>query len=400
MDTLFKYSSFIVLFFGLSACDKEVVDPEDENILVKSYDFVVISSANTNDEGYILNCRNKLVKLANDGTEDWKIDNEKYFSQSEGVTILDVYQTSTGEYLLSGISHEPYAQTGANKGNLNVVKMSSKGNIIWKKFYSLSKQMETPIDENSFNIINTIELSSGGYIFTSSMNEKDADDVYVFVKLDTDGNLFFKKKVIFNNGVLKRVAATADDGFIVIGRQGPLFAAMYNDSLNLVWKNTYTHTIKDAFSTEQVANNILEINSQFYITGYLDRGSGNEVNYDFFILKIGVDGEELMFKTFDTGKQDYCLSSTITSDNNIAMLGGKRILVDYSKETNMYFLKASTSGTKEWDHEYGESYGMEGVHVKQNQDETFTLIGYKKGYENSAVDQTIFLQTKADGTTF
>jgi len=155
-----------------------------------------------------------VVKTDNTGNIQW----QKCIGGSSFETGAYIHQTPDGGYILGGTSASVNCNFSGNHGGTDylVVKLNSKGDVVWKKLYGGSK------NEYAWSL----SLAPGGGYFVTGETESADGDItlnhgsrdYWVIKLDVSGNLIWQKSLGgTNDDESYSVQATADGGCIVAG---------------------------------------------------------------------------------------------------------------------------------------------------------------------------------------
>lgn len=293
-----------------------------------------------------------IIKLNATGVEEW----QKTIGGDAQEKLQSILKDKDGGYILAGSSASGISGEKSEKsfGNLDywIVKLDSKGSIVWQKTYG-----GMYLDElRSIELTNDGGLLIGGYSNSPISGNKTEDNLgdgdYWILKTDNVGNIEWQKTI----------GGDKDDQLAVV---------------------TQTYDKK------------------FVIGGSSNSGSskskskGNQSGTDFWVLKLDESGEILWQETYNFGKVDI-LNSLIENEDHTLLLGGfaqgeikenmasKAIKTDVREKvksgTDDYIvLKISEKGESLWD----KTVGGDGEDILKKAVETrdggYLLAGTSKG---------------------
>lgn len=263
------------------------------------------------------------------------------------------FETKTGEFIMSTTSKSDSLDFSINYGDYDmwILKLSSKGDIIWKKHFGGSMY-----DFSS----EVIQVENNNYLFvgSSASNDKDMVDNEgdVWIKLDSAGNIIWKKS--FGNLLPPFMSAhsiravKADSlGYIGIGsafifgvpsghHNLDILVLRINKNGDVMWK-------KGLGGQESEYGSDVEILSDgsFIISGTTESNnadvSGMNGRQDYWLVKLDSIGN--IKWQICIGGSDYDISESsgliITKDNKIVMIGE-------TSSTNKTFTKIN--GIYDW----------------------------------------------------
>ena len=181
-----------------------------------------------------------LVKINSNGDQVWyKAYGSKLFPHHEWG--YDVVETPDHSFLVVG-ARDYY---GSQKRNNLIIKVTSKGELLWEKEITEPGQ----IDETAYSISYT---NSGKYFICSMENSVAEPDSYhpKIIKIDTEGNIDWQRSFLANGKKHHRfnAASTRNGDIVIVGTSGREVARGYDedafmvridDSGNIVWTNPY-----------------------------------------------------------------------------------------------------------------------------------------------------------------
>lgn len=397
------FAVILLLVLLICGCKKEEL-PSELNSDVKSYDFYAAGGAKTNDNGFIVYCNekfdlytisDKLVKLSSDGKIDWEykftprfINDSNYVFQS----IMDVASTASS-YCAFIVQDSVIPALG-----------DSLKHIYSFKFVSLNlsgqKTIEKVVDQGYSTIGgyylftgNILQLKSGGFLTGINIRVSSSSEVYFMFNLSAAGDKLSKKTNYAPNLAIHKQLETSSGDIILIGDDG--YVSLFSTSLSLINERQY----RFAKSYVNVYTNIIPTTGGNYlISGYADIGSASAYQYNYSMTLIDKNIDTLWMKTIGTQKQDYCLSSTTTADNNFALIGitnyASNPVEDYASSISL--IKTDAMGNELYSKKLAEGLSAKGLLISSNTDNSYTILGTKLAYGNPNFHHTIFIHTKMD----
>lgn len=390
---LFIYS---LVCLTLNGCRKDITEAQEQRS-VQSYDFIVTDAFSTQDDGFILSCVDRLVKLDEDGGVEFEVSFGNTFSDERQLSDINVFQAKDGSFVLSASSFEFVSSSNSFRGILNVARFDPFGNLLWSNEFSVSKLIQDPrFDPLNFKMTNGVDDSFGNYVFSGSLLETDGLFKYVILRISEEGILTLRNFYPFEQGQITNILATSGGGFIVSGTVSNVFVSV----LSQLFVEMSVASLDNANVGEgQIISNAIELSDgTFLLSGSANIGTGGFTDINFFFINIDGSGILLDSKSFGTNKQDFSLFSAQTRNGDFTFSGSRRKLVVFSGETALLFTKVNANNEVVWERIFGDGLGMQANFHRENKDGTFTIIGFKFGYKSAAVRQTFFLRTKPDGT--
>lgn len=296
------------------------------------------------------------IKIDKDGNKEW----QKTFGGSNYDFLYAIVNASDGGYLLGGYSYSGISgdKTEPSRGSYDywIVKIDKDGNKEWDKTFGGSDQ------DVLFGMIATPD---GGYLLGGNSSSGIGGDKtaisngssdYWIVKIDESGNKQWDKSFggsDYEN--LKSLVNTTDGGYLLGG------------------------------------------NTQSGISG--DKSEPNKGFYDYWIVKVDVDGNKVWDKTFGGSNLDDFASVIITADNGYLLggssysgIGGDKS--ERSRGLNDYWIvKIDGDGNKQWDKTYGGGSGDYLSSLSPTSDGGYLM----EGSSNSAIGGDKSAPSKGDG---
>jgi hypothetical protein len=222
-----------------------------------------------------------------------------------------VVQTSNGGYVMGGWTHS----FGAGGFDFYVVKLSSSGNFLWNKTIGGSG------GEYAYSITAT---SDGGCAVAGYTNSYGNQLTSMFiVKLDASGTLQWSRTVgqgtYYNDA--ESIIQTSDGGFAVAGETtncgascGKFYIVKLDNIGNLQWTRTVGGTSTD------IAWSIVQTTDGGYAVagGATSFGAGM---VDLYLVKLDATGTLQWSKTTGGADDDYIYDLVQTADGGYAVVG-------------------------------------------------------------------------------
>ncbi len=272
-----------------------------------------------------------VVKLDAVGMLEW----QRTFGGPGSDEASAVKQTSDGGYIVAAASNANGGDVTGNHGNwdLWVFKLDMNGVLEWQKSYGGS-------NEDSGN---SVELTGdGGYIIAGETRSADGDvtnyhgasDCWL-VKIDGNGDLQWQHALGgsgYDGGFLT-AHQNNDGGYVMVGSSGSadgdvtenqgnsdLWVVKVDDSGQVHWQRSLGGSLDDnGFSILQIAD------GSYIAAGYSLSNdgdvSGNHGAFDYWVVKLGIDGTLQWQKCLGGTSEDSGLSMQQTSDGGYVLTG-------------------------------------------------------------------------------
>ncbi|MDA3886314.1 MAG: hypothetical protein PF638_12035 [Candidatus Delongbacteria bacterium] len=194
------------------------------------------------------------------------------------------------------------------------------------------------------------------------------------------------------------VQQTIDGGYIVTGRKG----SSSNTTLNydMILLKTDINGTKEWFkaygadSSEVGMAVIQTIDSGYVVLGYtFSLGAGE---YDIWLVKLDVDGNEEWNKTFGGARTDIGNYIQQTTDNGFIIVGTTQSFEDGYR--NVWLIKTDENGNEEWNQIYGTSDQERGKCVQQTADGGYIITGSRDVFDVYTGSDSDVLLLKTDNS--
>ncbi len=384
-----KFVVFIGVIFLLITCknDDDVVIPEFLGELTQSITLGGSSNESlnaitkTSDGGFVacgsVQSTDALGLELPNGENDYLIVKydanfnltwTKTYGGSSTELAKSIVQTTDGGYVVSGFTKSDDFDVAENNGqkDLWILKLTSSGDIQWKKSFGFSGQDE------SFSIIQT---QDGGF-FTCG-----------YLDVTASGGLG-------NDDASKN----ANHGI------GDYWGLKLDANGDYEWRRYFGGSNNDRATSALETNN-----GDFILTGSADSNdfdvTGSNGNDDIWVIRISSTGELLWesafggsqiedsFKVIATNDGNYfVLGTTISTDNDISNnFGG----------TDIWLLKISPEGNLIWEKSYGGNQLDKATSIIALQDGNYMISGHTRSddvFEIKGQNDVLLIKINNDGS--
>jgi hypothetical protein len=165
---------------------------------------------------------------------------------------------------------------------------------------------------------------------------------------------------------------SSDGGYIFVGEtssfgagQKDIYVVKTDSQGNEIWSQRYGGL------NDESGNLILETNNGYVIAGSTkSQGAGD---FDFYLLKTDIQGNELWNKTYGGLGTDYCYNITHTLDGGFMLIGASNSFGNGNN--NIYAIKVDSSGNELWSQLYGGNNNEVGVSVIETNEGDYVIAG-------------------------
>lgn len=309
----------------------------------------------------------------------------------------EIIQTQDGGYAIVGFSKSLDEDVTANAGShdLWIAKLTASGVVSWEKSFgyigSDKAYTVTQTSDNGFFVTGVLDVTASGGAGNSRAILHSGGD-YWGIKLDALGNTQWTK---YYGGNLSEVPydaiETSDGGFIIVGSSDSVdvdishnnglddfWVVKINASGALIWEQSFGGSGIDE------AHSIVTSNDGNYMILGETRSNDLDVSYnngsaDLWLIKIDGSGNLLWEKTYGGSSFDVGRSIKKTSDNGYIMVGSSRSqdgdLLINNGQNDVWALKISGNGTKQWQQAFGGSQIDFAYDVIENSRGKYILVG-------------------------
>jgi hypothetical protein len=253
---------------------------------------------------------------------------------------------------------------------VSIIKTSVKGNVFWRKNYSIgnygsAKSITQTPDNNIFicgqAVQNWVEKRED--IFLQKLNAK-GDSVWVKT---FGGNSFDYAACIISTSDRNLLIAGKSESFEA-GSSGDIYLIKLNYDGKVIWEKTF------ADPESEFATHVMETQQGDYIITGNDQASEPDTANKIYLLKVDANGNLVWEKRFGLGKGNWKWGySTIETANGDYLTSGHLTRDGY---TQVLIVKTDNNGNQIWEKTYGEPLLSEtGYSLKMNHDNTCTITG-------------------------
>jgi hypothetical protein len=334
-----------------------------------------------------------LIKTDQYGQIEWS----RWYGEddmSEGFS--EAILTSDGGYIAVGNIRETQGNS-VLEPDVWVVKFNAAGDEQWQKTFGRSEFWK---DEGS----DIIELPGGGYLIAGAsqtvVGQLPHDDAYI-IRIDAQGNEVWSKVFGGLGGEeAQRLKPMPDGNFVFIGSTSSFSTGGLDDwdfylvkidiDGNEIWTKTYGGSSWDRSGSVIIAGD-----GGFVMSGYTASPEFGAEEPDAFLVKTDADGEiewtqVYGFDDFRDGGGEVIA----TEDGGYFILGGASLDYDPGLEeyrSDIYVIKTDAAGNKVWDRLIG-GYHNEGAScVRQTADGGYIISASSETYNTMIGYRDIYL---------
>lgn len=279
-------------------------------------------------------------------------------------------KTLDGNYILGGRSN---SYSNGNM-NMNVVKVSPSGSVIWNRNYG---------DKESEEAYDGIACQDGGYIFVGYSDSfgagSDIKDMWV-VKTGADGTKTWAKTYGTKESIdeAHSIVASDDGGYLILGStlslsngKQSILLIKIDASGNKTWQKNFG----GAKSSE--ANQLIKTDEGYAIIGSTEsKGQGK---WDIWLIKVDKQGNKTWDKTYGGGDNERGNSIKVMSDGSFVLVGYTYTYAEGSLDA--WIIKADKTGKKLWDKAIGGLSTDEAFGIALSDKNEIIVAGYTDIYE-------------------
>lgn len=349
MRLKFAYAVLLAsLFFACSSDDDNGATPIEFNNELDR--LVTLGGSGEDDALSVIETSDGQIALlgytqSNDGDVEGKLSNDsdywlikldlelniiwqKTFGGSSDDRGQSLVGTADGGFLVTGFSRSTDGDVSSNSGfhDFWVLKLSATGDIIWEKSIGFSG------NDRSFSVIETID---GGYFVTGFLDVTASGG-----EGNDNGETKSVSRIPFKHGV------------------GEFWGVKLNRFGQTEWRRYFGGSNNDrSYDVAETSDgNLLMIGSSesddFDITS--PKGS-----YDFWAVKLGLDGDLIWQKNFGGSNIDIAYSIARTPEDQFIIAGDTRSddgdVSGFKGNTDFWVVKFDDSSNMLWQNAYGGS---------------------------------------------
>lgn len=279
------------------------------------------SADSTGDSGGPTVCGDGMVEgdeACDDGVNDGSYDG----------CVADC--TARGPHCGDGIEHggedcDDGDQINGNGCNINCIVSAS---VLWTHTADLGTALALDVDEDDGVLV--------GYSYSE------------FQYLDADGNVGWEGSYSYPSGTQETVESVdfhALEGWVIAGRAttdangNDIWWRRYSADGNVDGTTTYDNP---SHTSDGIGGAALDSSGRLYVFG----GSSLNGDYDVWLRKFDVDGEEMWTQPYDGGGDDFTGAIAIDADDYIVVGGSTEV---DGEGRNTWLRKYSPEGAMQWE---------------------------------------------------
>lgn len=288
-----------------------------------------------------------LLKFDKDDKLQW----QKTYGGSKDDKAYQIIETKDKGFAIIGYNKSNDGDTTSNQGfeDVWVLKLDSNGNISWKTNTGFSGT------DQGFSIIQTsdsgyfigsiLDVTASGGLGNSRSAARHAGGDYWGIKLNSSGNIEWRKYFGGKNTDTCYGVVETSDGYLMVGS---------SDSIDVDIKN-------------------------------------NKGSYDFWIVKIDKTGNLIWEKSLGGDQIDEARGITATSDGNFIIIGDTRSankdVIKNNGGADVWATKINSKGDLIWQKNYGGSSFDVGRSIKKTLDGGFIISGSSRSSDNEIINK-------------
>ncbi len=299
-------------------------------------DDIATSMVRTKDGGYIITGLTSSFKVSYYDVYVLKVDKNgnKQWEKTYGGEGYDrgnsIKETKDGNYIIAGIT-ESY---GSGFEDIYVIKLNSKGDILWHKEYGTSGY------DRAYDII---ETSDGGYLMAGSVQNKNnnSEDGYI-LKLNSKGETQWVKSFEGKkNERFYSVVEAKTGGYIAVGEtssygkgKSDVYLVKMDKNGKVLWEKNFGGDGRDEGQSVILAND----GKSLMVVGMTEVSTGQ---YDGFCAKIDENGKLIWMKNYGGDGLDR-INSICATPNRYTLVGATQSFG--AKSCDVLVLKIDENG--------------------------------------------------------
>ena len=330
-----------------------------------------------------------VVKLDKSGAIEWQKSLGGTDSEAGGFII----QTPDGGYILAGGAASRDCEMTGNHGGFDfwVVKLSSKGDMVWQKMYGGSKEdFANAITANADGTyyIAGYTISSDGDV--TGYHGSGALDCWV-IKIDAAGNLLWQKTLggsDFDNA--RSVQSTADGGCILAGSTsssdgdvtgnhmyGDYWVVKLDKNGNIQWQKALGGSM-----TEEAFSVLVTKDGGYLVSGYANSHDGDVTgvhggSYDAWLVKLDAAGNIIWQKAYGGSSNETANNIQNTPDGGYVFTGASWSadgdIACNAGQNDVLVMKINSAGDLQWQKTMGGSAADEGYFIQPLNDGSYIV---------------------------
>lgn len=270
---------------------------------------------------------------------------------------------------------------GEGNSDAYIIKVDKLGNKVYSAAYG----------GRNADVANAVVEMDDGFMLagtTGSFGNR-VQSLYM-LKITKDGNMawqkgFYSDKDDYYAG--NDLVKISDNNVLVAGTEDHVsfFSSEVNIYLNAIDTQGKRNGIKRYGGEDpERANSIISVADGYVIAGESDTWGHGRL--DAYVIKIDKDGNRIWHNAFGFDDDETANQIIATRDGGYIIVGSTDS--DYKTQKNVYVVKMSADGTREWQSFYGTRENDEGFGIVEAEN-GYVIAGYTKGTEN--YDSNVYL---------
>ncbi len=266
-----------------------------------------------------------LVKVDDKGIMQWS----KTFGGGKDDHGMSVITNDKGNYVIAGLTNS-FGEPGSD---MYFMEVGQNGEKIW----------ENTVGDNIFNAAYTIKETAGGYIAAGYMSQEE-HTLASLVKLDSKGNVIWKKSFGGDGwNIFYSVLSLKNSGYLACGystltneAKSSVYVVKTDRQGKLLWERTYGGKRENrAYAAVETDDGGFLIGGK--TTSFISKGIG----WDIYLIKIAASGEK-QWERFITAADLDVGKPLIKDGAGFAVVGTKKCYGIC--DANVVFAKVDASG--------------------------------------------------------
>ena len=312
--------------------------------------------------------------------KELQIDWTKNYGGSAWDQAESIQATLDGGYIIAGYSRSSDINLTSNFGNYDfwVVKINENGMLEWQRNYGGSNE------DRAF----VIHVAADGTYFVGGFTRSIDGDVdgnaggqkAWILHLDAQGEILWNK--VYSSEVVNDIQTTMDGHFIAVGNSGDFWVMKFSEDGDLFWQNEYGGSGIDKANGITIAENgeYLVVGSSNSIDGDL---MNNEGLTDFWVTKLGLNGELLWQKNYGGSSFDIANAVLQSDDGHFVVVGSTRssdgdVGGNIGNSTSDYWIikiENQVGGNIIWQKNYGSIGDDLAYDIQKAENGAFIVVG-------------------------
>ena len=322
-----------------------------------------------------------VIKLDEQGNVIW----DRTYGGNETEEATEIIETKDGGFLVVGYS-DSYAEN-ANESDIWLLKINTNGEREWEKAL-----MTTEIIDEGHGVV---ETADGDFLVVGNATSlADGNTDAIVVKVSNKGEEIWRKKYGGEKSEQANHIVKNNQGYAIVGsvevpkKRWEVWLFTINHDGNLLWQQNY------GGSDNEMGNTLVcNEDGSYVLAGFTYTYS--EGSLDAWVVKVDEKGNKKWFKSFGGLSTDEAFDLQITQDKNILVVGYSDIYTpdknfnNTSKNGNDIFLALlDQDGNEVWKETFGGK-GTQRAYAVIEKADSYIIAGLTDEDEENAVDHLI-----------